>query len=95
MVLLVLSTVIGKWLSAPDAPTRESRSAKRLAQLNALADQVLASVLGGVVIADAPVEEAAPEKWVCSVCGYVHEGPLPADYKCPLCGVGADKFVKA
>ena len=52
-------------------------------------------MLGGVVVADAPVEEAAPEKWVCSVCGYVHEGPLPADYKCPLCGVGADKFVKA
>ena len=32
-------------------------------------------------------------KFVCTVCGYVYEGDkLPADFKCPLCGVGADKF---
>lgn len=32
-------------------------------------------------------------KYVCQVCGYVHEGDsLPADFKCPICGVGADKF---
>ena len=82
-------------LIADPVTVRSTTNEESLAQLNALADQVLASVLGGVVVADAPVEEAAPEKWVCSVCGYVHEGPLPADYKCPLCGVGADKFVKA
>lgn len=34
------------------------------------------------------------EKWKCSVCGYIHEGPLPPDFKCPVCGQGADKFVK-
>ena len=34
-------------------------------------------------------------KFVCSVCGYVYEGDtLPADFVCPVCGVGADKFVK-
>ena len=34
-------------------------------------------------------------KWVCSVCGYVYEGEtVPEDYKCPICGVGPDKFVK-
>ncbi len=34
-------------------------------------------------------------KFVCSVCGYVYEGDaLPAGFKCPMCGVGADKFVK-
>ena len=33
------------------------------------------------------------KKFVCTVCGYVYEGEsLPADFKCPLCGVGADKF---
>ena len=31
-------------------------------------------------------------KWVCSVCGYVHEGS-EAPEKCPVCKVGADKFV--
>ena len=30
-------------------------------------------------------------KWVCSVCGYTHEGPEPPE-KCPQCGVPADKF---
>ncbi len=29
----------------------------------------------------------------CKLCGYVYEGDeLPADYKCPICGVGADMF---
>ena len=32
-------------------------------------------------------------KWVCSVCGYVHEGP-EAPAQCPVCKVGADKFIK-
>jgi len=31
------------------------------------------------------------KKWVCTVCGYVHEGPNPPD-KCPQCGATADKF---
>ena len=30
-------------------------------------------------------------KWVCTVCGYVHEGP-EAPAECPICHVGADKF---
>ena len=25
------------------------------------------------------------EKWKCSVCGYVHEGPLPEGFVCPKC----------
>jgi len=32
-------------------------------------------------------------KFVCTVCGYVFEGDTPPE-KCPVCGVGADKFVK-
>ncbi len=31
------------------------------------------------------------KKFVCKVCGYVHEGDSAPD-KCPVCGVGADKF---
>ena len=30
-------------------------------------------------------------KWVCSVCGYVHEGDTPPE-ECPVCHVPADKF---
>ena len=32
-------------------------------------------------------------KFVCSVCGYVHEGDS-APEKCPVCGVPAEKFNK-
>lgn len=31
------------------------------------------------------------KKFVCSVCGYVHEGEV-APEKCPICGVPASKF---
>ncbi|MBQ4613001.1 MAG: NADH peroxidase [Clostridia bacterium] len=33
------------------------------------------------------------KKFVCSVCGYVHEGET-APKVCPVCGVGMDKFVE-
>ena len=32
-------------------------------------------------------------KWVCQVCGYVHEGDQPPE-ECPVCHVGSDKFAK-
>ncbi|MBQ7825234.1 MAG: flavin reductase [Clostridia bacterium] len=32
-------------------------------------------------------------KWVCTVCGYVHEGDTPPE-KCPVCKVPAEKFVR-
>ncbi len=31
------------------------------------------------------------KKWVCSVCGYVHEGDMPPE-NCPVCKVPAEKF---
>ncbi len=34
------------------------------------------------------------EKWKCKVCGYIHEGPLPEGFKCPICKVPASKFEK-
>lgn len=34
-------------------------------------------------------------KWVCKVCGYVHEGDeLPADFICPWCKHGSEAFEK-
>jgi rubrerythrin len=33
------------------------------------------------------------KKFVCTVCGYVYEGPeLPADFRCPVCKAPAAKF---
>lgn len=33
-------------------------------------------------------------KWKCTVCGYIHEGPMTPDFKCPICKQPANKFVK-
>ena len=33
-------------------------------------------------------------KYVCPVCGYVHDGELPEGFKCPVCGVPGSKFKK-
>jgi flavin reductase (DIM6/NTAB) family NADH-FMN oxidoreductase RutF/rubredoxin len=37
-------------------------------------------------------DEPQTEKWVCKVCGYVHEGPLPDDFICPWCKHPASDF---
>ena len=31
-------------------------------------------------------------KWKCKVCGYIHEGELPADFVCPRCKQPASVF---
>lgn len=48
----------------------------------------------GMILKEKKVPEAAVSGgWKCSICGYLYEGDsLPADYKCPLCGMGADAF---
>ena len=33
------------------------------------------------------------KKFVCSVCGYVHEGDCPPAF-CPTCKVGSEKFIE-
>ncbi len=40
----------------------------------------------------AAAQQATAKKYKCKVCGYIHEGELPADFRCPICGVGADMF---
>ena len=72
-------------------------SEENYAELETLGAKISA-LLTGADTSAAPVTAAPAEtsKWVCSLCGYVHEGEeLPADYKCPLCGVGPEMFNKA
>lgn len=39
--------------------------------------------------------EEGRSAFVCSICGYVYYGEeLPLDFKCPICGVGREMFVK-
>lgn len=38
-------------------------------------------------------QETGIKKFVCDVCGYIYEGgSVPADFKCPICGVDASHF---
>lgn len=37
-------------------------------------------------------EEKTMEKWKCTVCGYIHEGPMTEDFKCPRCKQPAKAF---
>ena len=41
-----------------------------------------------------PKKEEEKEKWVCKICGYVHEGELPEDFICPWCKHPASDFEK-
>lgn len=38
------------------------------------------------------VKKEDKEKWVCKICGYVHEGELPDDFICPWCKHPAEDF---
>lgn len=39
--------------------------------------------------------EQGKTAWVCTACGYIYYGDeLPADFKCPVCGVDASYFKK-
>ena len=39
-------------------------------------------------------EDKKMEKWKCPICGYVHEGPLPEGFICPVCKQPGSVFVK-
>ncbi len=61
----------------------------------------------GIVPEHTPEQPTAPtpietpksneKQWVCTICGHVYDGDvpfedLPADWTCPLCGVGKELF---
>ena len=43
---------------------------------------------------DRRTEEKPKEVWQCPVCGYLHEGPLPDGFTCPVCRQPASAFVR-
>ena len=56
-------------------------------------DFVPAEGASAPVPAKAEASATGGAKWVCSVCGYVHEGDEPPE-KCPVCKVPAEKFTR-
>jgi flavorubredoxin/rubredoxin len=78
-----------------DITILSSPNADNYAQLRALADAVAASVNSQEDTGEAAQTEPTGTVWRCEVCGYEYEGEeLPEDFKCPICGVGADQFEK-
>lgn len=52
-----------------------------------------ANVAENIIQSTSSMEERKMDKWVCPVCGYVHEGP-EAPAECPVCHVKGEKFTK-
>ncbi|MBQ2924888.1 MAG: MBL fold metallo-hydrolase [Anaerotignum sp.] len=62
---------------------------ENIAQLDAMAQELCGQEEKA---GETQPEEKATKKYICTVCGYEHEGELPEDYECPLCGVGPELF---
>ncbi|MEG0091969.1 MAG: 4Fe-4S dicluster domain-containing protein [Oscillospiraceae bacterium] len=41
-----------------------------------------------------PADTLGEEKWRCTICGHIHEGALPTDFVCPICGQPPSMFEK-
>ena len=82
-----------KGWSAIEAPltVKSALRPDQEAQIERLADTIAADVAKDP--ASDTDENGEKHRFVCKVCGYVYEGgTLPEDYKCPLCGAGAEYF---
>ena len=79
-------TLLQSCLDNPPAPDFPTEAVSRLLEL--LPNNDLPKTT------DEKMEVHTMEKWKCTVCGYIHEGPLPADFTCPVCKQPASKFVK-
>lgn len=72
---------------------------KKLNNINPMTYKYYHEVIKGKAPKKAPTyiedkKESNEEQWVCSICGYVHKGPIPEDFVCPICGVDASNFQK-
>lgn len=70
--------------------------AKKVNNYSPMTYQYYHEVIKGKAPKKAPtyIEEEVKEAWVCDTCGYVHKGPLPDNFVCPICGVSREHFQK-
>lgn len=76
----------------PQSPTAKS-FLEQIKNIPGVPSDVVASLLKTIQFQE-KMEENSMEKWKCTVCGYIHEGPMTPDFTCPVCKQGADKFVR-
>jgi len=78
---ITFANTVVKIFSAPNGENE--------AQLAALAKELCSEESASTTdAANAP----AGKRYVCKVCGYIHEGDLPEGFVCPLCKRGTDAF---
>lgn len=73
---------------------KSALKASQSTELDTLASAIADSFGAGAGSKAAP-KNAAPAKrrFRCKICGYIYEGDfLPPDFKCPVCGRGAEEF---
>ncbi len=68
-------------LAQNDVKITSALNAESEKQLSALAEELC----GGVAVTLPEEAAAGGKKYVCKICGYIHEGELSEDYTCPLC----------
>ncbi len=70
---------------------------KKLEDSSPMTYQYYHEVIKGKAPKKAPTyeeEKVGDDAWICDVCGYVHQGELPEDFRCPICGMDASHFKK-
>ncbi len=78
-------------LAQNDVKIMSALNSESEAQINALANEIC-----GCVSEQAPEEKCeGGKKYVCKICGYIHEGELTDDFACPLCKKGKEFFEEA
>ena len=99
----VVGYIIGDVLDIIDCETHDIfiiklTDSKKLSNLKPMTYTYYHEVIKGKAPKNAPtyVEEdivnTKEEIYVCDVCGYVHKGPLPDNFVCPICGVDVSHF---
>ena len=78
---------------SPSAACSEFVSALRYEDIPA---EVVDTLLKSIPFPQRGAQETGEEieRWKCSTCGFIHDGRMTPDFRCPICGQGADQFVK-
>ncbi len=74
--------LLNKWISEPPTQDFPVVAAKKILEM-----------IPDNEIIETKREVTKMAKWVCTVCGYIHEGDQPPE-RCPVCNQPAEKFKK-
>ena len=86
----ILSGLSGTEFITPTITLRSDVKDAQLAELDAMADAIAASVAETDLTL--PSLAAAQPVYMCQVCGYEVEGEVPEDFTCPRCKFGAEYY---